>query len=373
MAEFEKGTTRKRISRSNLGQIVIRVPPFTEQRRIVSKVEALLARVNAARERLEKVPLMLQRFRQAVLAKAFRGELVPTEAELAARESRSFQSAAALLGLPPDAVSDELPEGWASTEASKVCLKVQSGGTPKAGFVMEGVPFLKVYNIVDDQVSFEHRRQFVKHEIHTGELKKSCVLPGDVLMNIVGPPLNKVAIVPATIQEANINQAIVLFRPGPAVTSSWLYYWLLTGESVGSLQFETKGSAGQVNISLSQCRSLPFPVAPLAEQRRIVAKAEALLAAAAKVEAEAERLAKRLKRAPQAILRKAYSGELVPTEAELARIEGRSFESAAELLARINQTSVGAGRATSPRGRGSRGDEGQAAPVRRVSRAARAR
>src|SRR6185295_12484227 len=100
-----------KIDQSSIERLDIPLPPFAEQRRIVAKVQVLLARVSAARERLEKVPILLKRFRQAVLAKAFRGELVPTEAELAAREGRSFQSAVELLGQPTDAVNDELPEG----------------------------------------------------------------------------------------------------------------------------------------------------------------------------------------------------------------------------------------------------------------------
>src|SRR5207245_2267787 len=51
------------------------LPPLAEQRRIVAKVEALLARVNVARQRLAKVPAILKRFRQSVLAAACSGRL----------------------------------------------------------------------------------------------------------------------------------------------------------------------------------------------------------------------------------------------------------------------------------------------------------
>ncbi len=148
-----------------------------------------------------------------------------------------------------------LPKGWSKATTAEACAFVQSGGTRKAGFIDQaGIPFLKVYNIVEQKISFDYRPQFVAEKIHKGELKKSRALPDDVLMNIVGPPLGKVAIVPPTFREWNVNQALTIFRPSHAVTSRWLYYFLCGGTSVQSVINETRGSAGQVNISLSQCR-----------------------------------------------------------------------------------------------------------------------
>ena len=157
-----------------------------------------------------------------------------------------------------------LPEGWLRTTTADACALVQSGGTPKAGFIDKpGIPFLKVYNIVEQNISFDYRPQFVAESVHKGEVRKSRILPGDVLMNIVGPPLGKVAIVPPTFPEWNANQALTIFRPSPAVISRWLYYFLCGGSSVQSVINETRGSAGQVNISLSQCRNFEISLPPV--------------------------------------------------------------------------------------------------------------
>src|SRR3989442_13050099 len=66
---------QKRVPVSFLEQVEIPLPPLTEQKRIVAKVEALLARMNVAREHLSKVPAIIKRFRQAVLAAACSGRL----------------------------------------------------------------------------------------------------------------------------------------------------------------------------------------------------------------------------------------------------------------------------------------------------------
>jgi type I restriction enzyme S subunit len=69
------GTTRKRISRKNLGSLPLPLPPLNEQRRIVAKIEALQERSKAAKAALDAIPPLLEKFRQSVLAAAFRGDL----------------------------------------------------------------------------------------------------------------------------------------------------------------------------------------------------------------------------------------------------------------------------------------------------------
>jgi hypothetical protein len=77
------------------------------------------------------------------------------------------------------------------------------------------------------------------------------------------------------------------------------------------------------------------PLPPLPEQQEIVRRVESLFALAGRIEARFVEGQKRVDSITQAILAKAFRGELVPTEFELAKAEGRSFESAGELLKRI--------------------------------------
>src|SRR5205823_2846118 len=111
-------------------------------------------------------------------------------------------------------------------------------------------------------------------------LRKSRLRPGDVLVNIVGPPLGKVALVPNTYDEWNTNQAVVAFRPrGDVLLSGLLVVWLLSRRVMEPLLSTARATAGQFNLSISACRRLEVPVPPLAEQRRIVAEVEARLSA----------------------------------------------------------------------------------------------
>src|SRR5690606_32821377 len=113
---------------------------------------------------------------------------------------------------------------------------------------------------------------------------------GDVVMNIVGPPLGKVAILESEFPEWNMNQAMTLFRPDPSVlTSQFLYYFLCEGTLVRDVMHQTRGSVGQVNISLTQCRDAFIPLPPLLEQQEIARRVNALFALANEVQAQVAR------------------------------------------------------------------------------------
>lgn len=264
--------------------------PRAEQQRIAEKLDALLTFVNACRERLDLLSSIIAKLRQSILSAAMDGELTA--------EWRDGQDTS----------------HWTAERAADVCSKIQSGGTPKEGFTAEGVPFLKVYNLVEQRLDFEYRPQFVAPNVHTGPLAKSVTLPGDVLMNIVGPPLGKVAVVTDAFPAWNINQAITLFRPSKRITTGWLYIVLRSGRCLETILHETRGSAGQVNVSLTQCRDFVFPVPPPVEQAEIVRRVESLFALADAIEAKGRAIQALVERLTSALLFKAFRGELVPQD-----------------------------------------------------------
>jgi type I restriction enzyme, S subunit len=94
-------------------------------------------------------------------------------------------------------------------------------------------------------------------------------------------------------------------------------------------------TSGLYSLSTAKIAKLPVPIRSLAEQREIVRRVEALFKLADSVEERVAAVTLRAEKLMQAILAKAFRGELVPTEAELARREGRSYEAASALLARI--------------------------------------
>jgi len=289
ISTISAGIAVQNINATKLSNLKLPLPPLAEQERIVAKLDDLFSRLDEIKTSLNKIPVLLKNFRQQVLTQAVTGKLT--------EEWRKGK------GLPK----------WKTKIMKDACEKVQSGGTPKGSkFEDSGIPFFKVYNIVDQKISFNYKPQYVSREIQESQCKKSISYAGDVLMNIVGPPLNKVAIISDDFPECNINQAITLFRPKYELNNKYLYYFLREGSPVNGLINETRGVVGQVNISLTQCRNFSINIPPLEEQKEIVRRVEGLFTKADQIQEKYENLKTKIDQLPKAILHKAFKGELLP-------------------------------------------------------------
>jgi type I restriction enzyme, S subunit len=158
---------------------------------------------------------------------------------------------------------------------SELCEFITKGTTPKSAdidkiFQENYIPFLKVYHIDDKgNIDFDYRPSYVHKDIHEGFLKRSKVYPDDVIMNIVGPPLGKIGIVPNTYPEWNINQAIAIFRSTKRILPLYLFYMLRSQKVLSKLLRQAVGIRQQ-NISLKQCRNVEIPLASLKKQEIFV-------------------------------------------------------------------------------------------------------
>jgi type I restriction enzyme, S subunit len=333
LAPYVTGTAQPKLSQAMMNKILIPVAPPDKQLEIVAELEKQFSRLDEAVANLKRVKANLKRYKAAVLKAAVEGRLVPNEAELARREGRTYETGAQLLQsiletrrsqwkgkakykepTPPETTDlPALPEGWSWVSAEQVCDPIASGSTPspEAMFSQTGdVPFIKVYNLTfDSSLDFSIKPTFVARYTHENLLGRSRAIPGDVLTNIVGPPLGKVSIAPSNYPEWNINQAIVNFRATQAISSRLLAYWLMSSPVVRRLGRTAKATAGQFNLQVSTCRRLAIPLPPLAEQHRIVEEVDRRLSLVRGVEAEVDANIKRAATLRQATLSDAFSSE----------------------------------------------------------------
>jgi type I restriction enzyme S subunit len=320
------------ISQPQVAAFPLPLPSLDDQQRIVAEIEKQFTRLDAGVASLKRVQVALKRYRASVLKAACEGRLVPTEAQLARKENRSYESAAVLLEhilkerrakwngkskytepAPADTADlPQLPVGWCWASAEQTCLAVASGSTPTADLLFSGngeVPFIKVYNLTfGGALDFSVKPTFINRDTHTGQLARSKALPGDVLTNIVGPPLGKVSIVPDRFPEWNINQAIVLFRPTQAISNRLLAFWLRSEGILTRLGRTAKATAGQFNIQVTTCRKIALPLPPLAEQARIVAEVERRMSVIDEFETIVSESFQRVTRLRHSILQWAFGG-----------------------------------------------------------------
>lgn len=296
--------TVKHLSTKTLAITPIPIPPIAEQKRIVDRIESLFAKLDEAKEKAQSVLDSFETRKAAILHKAFTGELTAKW-----RAEHGY-------GL----------DRWKPVSLQDVCEKIVCGKTPKEFISKSGeIPYLKVYNIVNNQINFEANPQFIPNAIHEGQLRSSVLKPDDVIMNIVGPPLRKIAIIPDTYPEWNMNQAIVRFRPMKSILiPRFLYYALLNPETLDDVIASTKGVVGQANISISQSRNLKILMPVSSEQVEIVRLLDKLLTKEQQAKEAAEAVLEKIELLKKSILARAFRGELGtndPTE-----------ESAVELL-----------------------------------------
>ena len=354
ISDKSQGTGQPNCNGSKLASLIFPLPPLAEQARIVAAIEGALAHVGAARELLARVPVLLKRFRQSVLAAACSGRLTAdwrdanpeTESasvllEHIAQERRATEGKKYKQPAPPD-VTDlpELPDTWQWTAVDSV---LPTGGIfdgpfgsdlKSSDYTEAGVRVIRLENI--GHLSFiEEKRTYVSDTKHHF-LMKHTVYENDIIFSSFISDELRVCLLP------NIGRAIAkadcfCLRPIAHVNRPYLVMQLASRQSHDFLAGDIHG-ATRPRVNTTQVRRLPVAIAPTAEQVEIVRRVEGLLALAGALEKRVIQVTARVEKTTQAVLAKAFRGELVPTEAELASQEGRTYETASELLARVAQS-----------------------------------
>ncbi len=368
--EMTGSVGQKRVPAEFLKQFAIPVPPLAEQKRIVAKVEELLGRVKVTKERLAKVSIILKRFRQAVLSAACSGRLTADWREthldfedhqdlverLYRQRSRQYEElcqSAKQFGLRcPRKPSNlkpqirqteidlDLPDSWFWTSLEDIASVQQySMSSGPFGSMLGnkdyrpvGIPVIRGKNIQNGGFLFGNF-VYVSEEKAT-ELVRSIAHPGDIVVVAVGSS-GQTAIVPINLTKAVLSQNCNKITVDKSAAIPEFILLFLKIEIAKNQIREKITDTARPFLSLTNLKKTLIAVPPLEEQYEIVRRVEAMFKLAEAVEKRVAAAAMRAEKLTQSILAKAFRGELVPTEAELARREGRPYESASELLSRI--------------------------------------
>jgi type I restriction enzyme S subunit len=166
-----------------------------------------------------------------------------------------------------------VPKAWAIVSADAVSVKISKGTTPPKSDVSERgeIPFLRVNNLSFSGVLDQNSAYlYVNRDAHENFLSRSRAFPGDVLMNIVGPPLGKISLLDDKYEEYNMNQAVVFYRLDISrIAPEYFLAFLRTHNAQYWLQSRSKKTSGQQNLTIELCKQLPVPMPPLPEQKKI--------------------------------------------------------------------------------------------------------
>jgi type I restriction enzyme S subunit len=337
----------RNLSQPKMAATPLWLPPLAEQRRIVEKVEALLAQANAARARLAKLPTILKRFRQSILSAACSGRL--TEAwkqgrklesiEEVLRRVRFDQSHTGRAATEDSIVGQVLavgdpqlpaPDGWKWVSLTEVA-RLESGHTPSRKHPEYWDGDIAWIGILDAGEHHGGRISKTRQTITPKGIENSAarLLPKNTVCLSRTASVGYVVIMD---REMATSQDFVDWVCSEAIVPEFLMYALMA-EGEGIKKFG-RGTT-HTTIYFPEVKALHICLPPVEEQKQIVRLAAHGLQLADAIEARVAAATARADKITQAILAKAFRGELVPTEAELARKEARDYEPATALLARI--------------------------------------
>lgn len=378
LLEQTKGVAQQKLSLERFRQIPLPLPPLAEQYRIVSKLESLLARSRRAKKALDAIPTLLERFRQSVLAAAFRGGLTADwrvkhadiepaskllERIRAERRRRWEEAELEKMRAKGKAPKDDswrgkyeepapidfgplppLPEKWcwASVDdllpaTEPICYGVVQPGSETEG----GIPLVRVCDLVDGTVEIEQLRTI--SAAVDEEYARSRLNGGEVLVSVVGT-IGRVAIAPPETRGANIARAIARLSFTSSVPVDWAAAWLSAPYMQDRLNRDAREVARKT-LNLSTLQRAPVPLAPLAEMSRIATSILRSIESARRLETAYKAIQETSDTLEPALLAKAFRGELVPQDP--------NDEPASVLLERIRaEREAAAGSAPKrPRGR----------------------
>jgi len=304
LKEKGKGLGVSNISPSDIEDLPFPLPPLNEQKRITEKLDAILPKVKSAKARLEKIPVILKKFRQSVLAAACSGRLTEDWRE-----------------------GKDLPEPQRGSLS--MFSDIISGYAFKStDFRKQGVPVIKISNVQYGKYEEDTNQEYLP-ESFLKRYPNFVVRSGDILIALTRPITNdtlKVCLYPEGRQNALLNQRVALLKTKDSVSRSYLLLVLQTYEFKENIK-KNLSETLQPNLSPKDLGFIEIEIPPLEEQHEIVRRVEKLFALADSIEEKYKKAYERLEKLEQAILAKAFRGELVEPDP--------NDEPAEELIKRI--------------------------------------
>ena len=326
-----------------LKKLFFPLPPINEQRRIVEKLDFLFDKIKKAKELIEEIKIDIENRKISILDRAFKGVLtskwrnenktsdvrellksindekikkweedcIQAEKDGNKKPKKPNIKEVEDMIVPVEEQPYKLPNSWVWVRLGDISEKISKGTTPRGddGYAEEGVNFLRVENIGNNNSINLSNIKYISEKTHNGFLKRSILEEKDILISIAGT-LGRTAIVKKEDLPANINQAISFVRliDNNKVLENFIVFYLNSPTIKAILLSQVKVTAIP-NLTLEIISDIKFPLPPLEEQQEIVRILDEVLENENKVK-ELLELEERIDILEKSILNKAFKGEL---------------------------------------------------------------
>jgi len=231
----------------------------------------------------------IKKLRELILELAVRGKLVPQDSNDEPASALLYRitvekarlvldgTISKLKLLPPINAADlpfALPEGWAWTRLGGIASKITDGDHKTPPRITAGYRLLSAKNVRDGYLEFD-TCDFIAKEHYLKSRERCLPETGDLLIVSVGGTIGRTSLVPADANFALVRSVALIKKL--LMDSSYLKY-AMDSEFLQSTIHARKRGGAQPCLYLSEIENFLLPLPPLAEQRRIVAKVDELMA-----------------------------------------------------------------------------------------------
>ncbi|MFN9868541.1 MAG: restriction endonuclease subunit S, partial [Pseudanabaena sp.] len=278
---------QRRVPVNFLKETNLAIPPLSEQRRIVDKLDRIGDRQRSARNELSHIPKLIARYKQAVLAAACSGKL-----------TEDFR------------LSNSL--SISSISLSEVCNSISDGDHQAPPRSETGIPFITISAINDGSLSLNKATRFVPKSYFESLSKIRKPEIDDILFTVTGSI--GIPVIVDTDEPFVFQRHIAILKANKNIILAKYLLYALGSDQIQKQALNVATGTAQLTIPLGGLRNFQIQLPSLEEQKEIVRRVEKMFAKIDKMEEEYQKAAKLCDRLEQATLAKAFRGELVPQD-----------------------------------------------------------
>ncbi|EME5206988.1 restriction endonuclease subunit S [Escherichia coli] len=276
--DYVNGGTRLKLTQANMRKLPVSLAPLAEQKIITEKLDTLLAQVDSTKARLEQIPQILKRFRQAVLAAVVNGKL-----------SKNTKQ-------------------WEIYLLKNICTSISDGDHQAPPKSETGIPFLVISDVNKGVIDFDNVSRWVPESYYQSlkEIRKPCQY--DILYTVTGS--YGIPVIVNNNKPFCFQRHIAIIKPNRNLIDHRFLAFYLESPQIFKHASDVATGTAQKTVSLSSLRNFEISVPPLKEQHEIVRRVEQLFAYADAIEKQVNNALARVNNLTQSILAKAFRGEL---------------------------------------------------------------
>ncbi len=328
LKQLNRATAIPGLNREDAYALTVAVPPLAEQRRIVAKLDSLTGRSKRARDHLDHIPRLVEKYKQAVLAAAFRGDLTRqwrahrlpdrrSHADLEELRMAAWSTINVRSRLKTAAEIDwrpriNLPIGWLWASVDLLSYLIQYGTSAKTNDDDSGVAVLRMGNLQGGRLDLSSLKYLpVDHH----EFPELLLDSGDILFNRTNSAelVGKTAVYDGKPSQSSFASYLIRIKAcglRPRLLSAYINS-AIGREWVGSV---VNQQVGQANVNGTKLRQLGVPVPPPDEQQEIERRIQTAFAWIDRVTSQVTSASRLIDRLDDTVLAKAFRGELVPQD-----------------------------------------------------------